>query len=216
MRRTMHLADLTLAEPPRRPQLVEGLRTRLCEVVPGLRLIAEGVLGADSRIDFVGVEPTGRVVLILVGEEGDDLELIGRAVAQRAWVEPRIRDWIQLAPNLGMRPGAGVRTVLLCPSFRHETEAAAAALGDQAVSLVTLHRSKGLDYEIMYLPCLWEDASSRGPLTEPAQDETKARGPIRFFDEESRLRTLDLGGPDYAKHLERTQQETLAEQLRLL
>jgi hypothetical protein len=76
------------------------------------------------------------VVLILVGEEGDDLELIGRAVAQRAWVEPRIRDWIQLAPNLGVRPGAGTRAVLLCPSFRHETETAAAALGDQAVSLL--------------------------------------------------------------------------------
>ena len=132
----MHLADLTLAEPPRRPQLVEGLRTRLCEVIPALRLIAEGVLGADSSIDFVGVEPTGRVVLILIGEEDDDLELVARAVAQRAWVEPRIRDWIQLAPNLGVRPGAGVRAVLFCPSFRHETEAAAAALGDQAVSLV--------------------------------------------------------------------------------
>ncbi len=130
------MADLTLTEPPRRPQLVEGLRTRLCEVIPALRLIAEGVLGADSSIDFVGVEPTGRVVLILVGEEDDDLELIARAVAQRAWVEPRIRDWIQLAPDLGVRPGAGVRAVLLCPSFRHETEAAAAALGDQAVSLV--------------------------------------------------------------------------------
>jgi hypothetical protein len=136
MRRITRLADLTLAEPPRRPQLVEGLRTRLSEVVPAFRLIAEGVLGANSNIDFVGVEPTGRVVLILVGEENEDLELVARAVAQRAWVEPRIRDWIQLAPNLGVRPGAGVRVVVLCPSFRHETEAAAAALGDQAVSLV--------------------------------------------------------------------------------
>jgi hypothetical protein len=132
----MRSADSTLAEPPRRPQLVEGLRTRLCEVIPALRLIAEGVLGADSSIDFVGVEPTGRVVLIFVGEEEDDLELIARAVAQRAWVEPRIRDWIQLAPNLGVRPGAGVRAVLFCPSFHRETAATAAALGDQAVSLV--------------------------------------------------------------------------------
>lgn len=130
------MVDLKLANPPRRSQLLEGLRGRLCEVVPALRLIAEGVLGADASIDFVGVEPTGRVVLILVGEEGDDLELIGRAVAQRAWVEPRIRDWIQLAPNLGVRPGAGARAVLLCPSFRHETEVAAAALGDPAVCLL--------------------------------------------------------------------------------
>jgi len=130
------MADLTPAEPPRRSQLVERLRTRLAEVVPTFRLIAEGVLGADSSIDFVGVEPTGRVVLVLIGKDGDDLELIGRAIAQRAWVEPRIRDWVQLAPNLGVRPGAGARVVLLCPSFCHAAEVAASALGDQAVSLV--------------------------------------------------------------------------------
>ena len=159
MHRTPGLVDLTLAEPPRRSQLVEGLRARLPEVVPALRLIAEGVLGADSSIDFVGVEPTGRVVLILVGEEGDDLELIGRAVAQRAWVEPRIRDWIQLAPNLGMRPGAGARAVLLCPSFRHETEAAAAALGDQAVSLLRYRCLKnGGNLEILIEPIAREIA----------------------------------------------------------
>jgi len=130
------MADLALAEPLRRSQLVEGLRSRLAEIVPTLRVIAEGVLGADSSIDFVGVEPTGRAVLILIGEEGDDLELIGRAIAQRAWVEPRMRDWIQLAPDLGLRPGAGARSVVLCPSFRYETEAAAAALGSGTVSLV--------------------------------------------------------------------------------
>ena len=164
MRRTTSLADLTLAEPPRRPQLIGELRTRLSEVVPALRLIAEGVLGADSNIDFVGVEPTGRVVLILVGDEGDDLELIGRAVAQRAWVEPRIRDWIQLAPNLGVRPGAGTRAVLLCPSFRRETEAAAAALGDQAVSLVRYRcLSNGGNLEFLLEPITREGALESTP-----------------------------------------------------
>jgi hypothetical protein len=155
---------LALAEPPRRPQLNEALRARLSEVVPGLRLIVEGALGADSRIDFVGVEPTGRVVLIFVGEEGDDLELIGRAVAQRAWVEPRIRDWIQLAPNLGVRPGAGTRAVLLCPSFRHETETAAAALGDQAVSLVRYRCLRnGGNLEILIEPIAREVARGTTP-----------------------------------------------------
>jgi hypothetical protein len=158
------LADLTLAEPPRGSHLLERLRARLSEIVPSLRLIAESVLGADSNIDFVGVEPTGRVVLILVGEEGDDLELIGRAVAQRAWVEPRIRDWIQLAPNLGMRPGAGVRAVLLCPSFRHETETAAAALGDQAVSLVRYRcLQNGGNLEILTEPITREVARGSTP-----------------------------------------------------
>ncbi len=158
------MTDLRLAVPPHRPQLIEGLRTRLSEVVPALRLIAEGALGADSNIDFVGVEPTGRVVLILVGEEGDDLELIGRAVAQRAWVEPRIRDWIQLAPNLGLRPGAGVRAILLCPSFRHETETAAAALGDQAVSLVRYRcLQNGGNLEILTEPIVREVARGSTP-----------------------------------------------------
>lgn len=147
------MADLALAQPPRRSQLTEGLRARLGEVVPALQLIAEGVLGADSSIDFVGVEPAGRVVLILIGEEGDDLELIGRAVAQRAWVEPRIRDWVQLAPNLGVRPGAGVRAVLLCPAFGHATQAAAAALGSEVVSLVRYHylQNRG-NFEILIEP----------------------------------------------------------------
>ena len=158
------MADLTLAEPPRRSQLLEGLRARLSEAVPALRLIAEGVLGADSSIDFVGVEPTGRVVLIFVGEEGDDLELIGRAVAQRAWVEPRIRDWIQLAPNLGLRPGAGARAVLLCPFFRHETETAATALGDQAVSLVRYRcLLNGGNLEILIEPIAREAARGSTP-----------------------------------------------------
>jgi len=158
------LADLRVAEAPRRSQLVEGLRARLGEIVPALRVIAEGVLGADSRIDFVGVEPTGRVVLVLIGEEGDDLELIGRAIAQRAWVEPRIRDWIQLAPSLGVRPGAGARAVLLCSSFRHATEAAAAALGEQAVSLVRyrcLHSGGSL--EILVEPIAREAAHVSTP-----------------------------------------------------
>jgi hypothetical protein len=152
-RRATHLADLALAEPPSRSQLIEGLRARLAEVVPTLRLIAEGVLGVDSSIDFVGVEPTGRVVLVFIGEDGDDLELIGRAIAQRAWVEPRIRDWVQLAPNLGLRPGAGARAVLLCPSFRYETEAAAAALGNQTLSLVRYrYLQNGGNLEILIEP----------------------------------------------------------------
>jgi hypothetical protein len=123
------LADLNFTAPPSRPQLIEHLRPRLGEIIPSIHLIAESLLGADSLIDFVGVEPSGRVVVILIGAEGEDLELIGRGLAQRAWVEPRIRDWIQLAPNLGARPGAGVRVVLLCASFHAETEAAATALG---------------------------------------------------------------------------------------
>ena len=105
------------------------------KLVHGLHVIAESLLGADSKIDFVGIEPSGRVVLILLGESGEDLQLVGRALAQRAWVEPRVRDWIQLAPSIAARPAAGVRVLLLCPDFCAQTEAAVASLGSDVVSL---------------------------------------------------------------------------------
>jgi len=172
---------------------VEGLRVRLGEVVPALRLIAEGVLGDEARIDFVGVEPTGRVVLILVGEADEDLELIARAVAQRAWVEPRIRDWIQLAPNLGLRPGAGARAVLLCPSFRRETESAAGALGDAVVSLVR-YRCLRNGSELEILVEATDSAAAREP--HPARSERSERPAFRTgLDHEA----LGLTADEYAE-----------------
>lgn len=132
---TRQLAELRPAAAPARAYLIEGLRPRLGELVPNLRLIAENLLGADSAIDFVGIEPSGRIVLVLIAEHGEDLEMVGRALAQRAWVEPRVRDWIQLAPNIGARPAAGVRVLLLCSSVGTQTEAAIASLGPEVVSL---------------------------------------------------------------------------------
>ncbi len=110
---------------------------RLSQVLPGLRVVAEDVLGEGARIDFVGIEPDGRAVAVLVGEEGDDLALVARGLAQRAWLEPRLRDWLKLAPGLGLRPQAGVGLVLLGPGFGAESRAASRALGDAAPRLVT-------------------------------------------------------------------------------
>jgi hypothetical protein len=101
--------------------------------------VAEGLLGSDSPIDFVGIDAEGRAVIILVGDSGRDLELVTRGLAQKAWVEPRLRDWLQLAPHLGLRPEMGVRLLLLCPGFRAESRAAAAALAPDSPEL-TLYR----------------------------------------------------------------------------
>jgi len=144
--------------------------------------------------------------------------------------ERRLTNWLHLAELLeqiqsdraASRIGllAWLERAIETPAARSEVGSEASLLrlerDDQAVSLVTLHRSKGLEYEIVYLPCLWEDASAKQASPESAQDESKARPPIRFFDEDSRRRTLDLGGPDYAEHVERGRQEALSEQLRLL
>lgn len=142
-----------LSPPPPRADLLRLLRYRLAEVVPGWRPLAEDVLGAETRIDFVGAEPDGRAVLVLVGGAGEDLELVARGLAHRAWLSPRVRDWLQLAPELPLRPEAGVRLVLLCPSFGPEAVAAATALGPGVCGLATLRFVR--------------DGSGAAPLVDP-------------------------------------------------
>lgn len=129
------MPELSFTSSPPRTELLRQLRLRLPEALPGLRLVAEGILGADSRIDFVGVDAEGRVALVLVGEREHGLVLLGRGIAQRAWVVDRLRDWLQLAPALGIRPEAGISLVLMAPGFDRETEAAARSLGKAAPQL---------------------------------------------------------------------------------
>jgi hypothetical protein len=131
----MPAPEIALTTPPARDELLRQLTRRLALVVPGMQLLAQGLRGADAEIDFVALEPDGRVSLILVGEHGEDLELVGAALAQRKWVTERLRDWLQLAPNLRIRPEAGVRVVLLCPAFQPQTLAAAEALGPRCLGL---------------------------------------------------------------------------------
>ncbi len=128
------MSDLSLTTPPARAELLRQLGERLTELIPGARLLAERLLGADSRIDFVTADPSGRVILVIVGEEGQDLELIGRGLAQRAWIEPRLRDWLQLSPSLGIRPEVAIKVWLLSPSVRPESVAAANQVGSDTLA----------------------------------------------------------------------------------
>ncbi len=125
------LPDLRLLPPPPRDELLRGLATRLGDAAPGWSPLAENILGADARIDFVGVQPGGRLTAVLVGGPDEDLALIARGVAQSEWLEARIPDWLQLSRTLAVRPDLAVQAVLLCTSFRPEALAAARALGDR-------------------------------------------------------------------------------------
>lgn len=88
---------------------------------------------------------------------------------------------------------------------------------DDAVSLMTLHGSKGLEFEIVYLPSLWESWHGDGlPSVEAASKDRNQNPPVRFHDASSGLRSLDLGGPDYAEHVEQAAQEEQSEAVRLL
>jgi exodeoxyribonuclease V beta subunit len=71
------------------------------------------------------------------------------------------------------------------------------------VQVVTVHKSKGLEYPLVFLPFPW----SSGP--EPDD------GPLLYHDPEDRTARLDLGSDARDAHLELARTEALAERLRL-
>lgn len=129
------MPELEWTTPPSRADLKDRLRARLPALGGSLRVIAQDLLAADARIDWVTVDAAGRAVLVLIAEPGTELGAIALALAQRAWVEQRLGDWLQLAPGLGIDPAAGVGVVLLAPSFEATARAAARALGADALPL---------------------------------------------------------------------------------
>jgi exodeoxyribonuclease V beta subunit len=75
---------------------------------------------------------------------------------------------------------------------------------EQLVKIVTIHKSKGMEYPVVFLPFIW---SSR---------EVKDEGVISFHDEHSHSLHADLGSDRRAGHLQLARRERLAEELRLL
>jgi exodeoxyribonuclease V beta subunit len=75
---------------------------------------------------------------------------------------------------------------------------------EAAVKIVTIHKSKGLEYRVVFCPFAWSGSSARGEevfFHDPAAD---------------RCLTLDLGGADSALSRRYADAETLSENLRLL
>ncbi|MEP7122482.1 MAG: exodeoxyribonuclease V subunit beta [Byssovorax sp.] len=80
---------------------------------------------------------------------------------------------------------------------------------DAAVKLVTIHKSKGLEYPIVYCPYLWDGKL----LHKPEEKMPMFHEPPPSADPQ---RKLDLGSPDLALHAQYAAREAAAEGLRLL
>ncbi len=77
----------------------------------------------------------------------------------------------------------------------------------EAVQVLTIHRSKGLEFPIVYCPDLWE------PGYIPREPQ-----PVFFHDPaQGDARTIDVGldGPDYPRHRRHHEEEQRGEDLRL-
>ncbi len=112
----------------------------------------------------------------------------------------------------------GMGGAALTAWLRQRIAAAARETGDEertrrlesdaeAVQVLTIHRSKGLEFPIVYCPDLWEP----GYIPRDAQ-------PVFFHDPaQDYARTIDVGldGPDWGRHVRHHEEEQRGEDLRL-
>jgi hypothetical protein len=160
------LRELELTRPPTRSELLRDLRGQLHAPPFSVQVVATGILGLDATIDWLGVGPDRRIVLGFLCEEREDLAFLANALTQRAWAEPRVRDWLQLAPHLEVAPEAGVRLLLVGPDF-----------GVRARSLVESLEPVRIDL-VRYL-CI-RNGSGVSVLLEPVRCSASACAPGRI------------------------------------
>ena len=131
--------------------------------------------------------------------------------------ERRLTNLLQLAELLQGEAGAwaGFETVLRTLTAAREGAEAGGEGGteeeqlrlesdEKLVRIVTLHRSKGLEYPVVFLPFPWSAKDGSGSL------------PVRFHDPATGALRADLASPPAPRHVEIAERERLAEELRLL
>lgn len=174
---------------PRDPDIAalrRALRSRLGLLGTPLQILAEDVLGEDdARIDWLAMEPGGRVTIALMDGEGSGEALLVRGLAQRAWVHARIGDWLQLAPGLQARPDLRPRLLLLAPEFSRVVRLAAREADHEGVHLARFRWMPvggGFDVEIERLELPAAPVVEAGPASPPLASVFRSGLAERDFD----------------------------------
>jgi len=170
---------------PDRGELRRAVRERLRDLDESLQPLAEDLLAEESRIDLLARDREGRAVCVVIAERGEDDRALTRALAQLSWIESRVRDWLELAPALGLEAAAGARSWLLCPDFGPETLAVARWLSTDRLALARClwrRRTDGLDLfldPVRLTPPVYRPAPERAPGPSPLLAPSPRRAVFR-------------------------------------
>ncbi len=216
------------AEPSHVPALRAAITTTWVGVdAAGLQAIDADPSGLDPWFEAAAgwnarLRASGMLGLVesILHEHGSRERLLADAGGER-----RLTNLFHLAELMPTSAGTSTGTSSTSPRallhwlerMRRDAAARAEDAGDdalirlesdaQAVQIVTIHSSKGLQYGIVYCPFLWD---ARG-LSSRDREWVKFHDP----DEAHRL-TLDLGSPDRDEALQHAKYESFAESLRIL
>jgi exodeoxyribonuclease V beta subunit len=156
----------------------------------GISTLAESILDAEQT--------AGRLLSLVGGERKlTDLEHVAQLLNAAAGAEQfgvaALTGWLRQRIEAADREGSNDER-----TRRLDSDA-------DAVQVLTFHRSKGLEFPVVYCPFLWE----AGRLADEGQ-------PIYFHDDEGR-RAIDVGlsGDEYGVHLNQHNVEERGEELRL-
>lgn len=137
---------------------------------------------------------------------------LGQKLSKREQAERRLTNLLHLAELLQQQSSrsAGIDDLLnwfLRQMNESNSEEAELRLeNDQAlVKIVTIHKSKGLEYPVVFIPYLWSCNSLAG-----------LKNSILHFHDASFNSVCDLGSEDFTRHCLLADKERLAEDVRLL
>ncbi len=148
----------------------------------------------------------------LIEGEGIFLALARQPLAERRITNiSHLLELVQTAEaEAAMSPG---RTTQWLAAMRHEALASSRAAENtelrlesdgEAVTVMTMHGVKGLEYPVVFCPFLWHRSAHL----------KNATATVSYHDENMEL-ALDLGSPDFTTHKGQSLREELAEEVRL-